>query len=82
MTNDKTVKDAYLEAVLNQMATGDPPETNTTYERLKAAGHSNNEALQLISACLRAEMGRMLSESKPFDNDRFSEMLKKLPLID
>ena len=48
--NDKTVKDAFMEVVVNQLETGDPPETRATLERLMAAGHSNSEAMQLIAA--------------------------------
>ena len=46
---DRTVRDAFLDTVLNQMTTGDPPETKATYDRLVASGHSHNQALQLIA---------------------------------
>ena len=38
MSTDKTVRDAFLDTVLNQIETGDPPETKATYERLIAEG--------------------------------------------
>ena len=78
MSNDKTVVDAFLDTVLNQLETGDPPETKVTYERLIAEGQSRNHALQLIAAALRVEMNRMLSESTPFDNDRYAGLLAKI----
>jgi hypothetical protein len=78
MSNDKTVVDAFLDTVLNQLETGDPPETKVTYERLIAEGHPRNHALQLIAAALRVEMNRMLSESTPFDNDRYAALLTKI----
>jgi len=52
MSSDKTVRDAYLDTVLNQLETGDPPETKVTYDRLVAEGHPRNHALQLIAAAL------------------------------
>jgi hypothetical protein len=78
MSNDKTVVDAFLDTVLNQLETGDPPETKVTYDRLIAEGHPRNHALQLIAAALRVEMNRMMSESTPFDNDRYGDLLAKI----
>jgi len=75
---DKTVRDAFLDTVMNQLETGDPPETKTTYDRLIAEGHPRNHALQLIAAALRVEMNRMMSEATPFDNDRYAELLAKI----
>ncbi len=75
---DKTVRDAFLDTVMNQLETGDPPETKATYDRLIAEGHPRNHALQLIAAALRIEMNRMMSEATPFDNDRYAELLAKI----
>ena len=79
MSSDKTVRDAFLDTVLNQIETGDPPETKATFERLMAAGQSKSQALQHIAAALRIEMNRMLTESSPFDNKRFAALLEKIP---
>jgi hypothetical protein len=76
--NDKTVRDAMLDTVLNQINTNDPPEARLTYDRLIDAGASNSQALQLMSAALKVEMNRMLTESTPFDNERYSAALKKI----
>jgi hypothetical protein len=75
---DKTVRDAFLDTVMNQLETGDPPETKVTYDRLIAEGHPRNHALQLIAAALRVEMNRMMSEATPFDNDRYAGLLAKI----
>ncbi|HUP30585.1 MAG TPA: hypothetical protein VM122_10465, partial [Usitatibacter sp.] len=77
--NDKTVRDAMLDTVLNQINTDDPPEARITYDRLIDGGASNSQALQLMAAALRVEMSRMLTESTPFDNDKYSALLKKIP---
>jgi hypothetical protein len=76
--NDKTVRDAMLDTVLNQINTNDPPEARDTYDRLIDAGASNSQALQLMAAALRVEMSRMLAEATPFDNERYSAALKKI----
>lgn len=77
--NDKTVRDAMLDTVLNQINTDDPPEARVTYDRLIDGGASNSQALQLMSAVLKIEMSRMLTESIPFDNERYSAALRKIP---
>jgi hypothetical protein len=76
---DRTVRDAMLDTVLNQIDTGDPPEARATYDRLIDGGASNSQALQMMAGALRVEMGRMLSESTPFDNARYAALLAKLP---
>jgi hypothetical protein len=80
--NDKTVKDAFMEVVVNQLETGDPPETKATLERLVAAGNTQGEAMQLIAAVARNEMQAMMAASRPFDNARYASLLAKLPQID
>ena len=77
--NDKTVRDAMLDTVLNQINSDDPPEARVTYDRLIDGGASNSQALQLMSAVLKVEMSRMLNESTPFDNERYSAALRKIP---
>ena len=77
--NDKTVVDAVLDTVLNQINTGDPPEARATYDRLIEGGASNAHAMQLMAVELRKEMTRMLSESTPFDNARYAALLADIP---
>jgi hypothetical protein len=76
--SDKTVRDAVLDTVLNQIDTNDPPEARATYDRLIDAGASNSQALQLMGAVLRVEMTRMLTDSTPFDNARYGAALAKI----
>ena len=76
--SDKTVRDAVLDTVLNQIDTNDPPEARSTYDRLIDAGASNSQALQLMAAALRVEMTRMLTDSTPFDNVRYAAALAKI----
>ena len=80
--NDKTVRDAMLDTVLSQINDNSPPEARETYDRLIFGGRSNSQALQLMAAALRVEMDRMLKESTPFDNDRYSALLQKIPTED
>ena len=81
MSNDKTVKDGFLDTVLKQIESGNPPEAKKTFERLKSEGHSETEALHLMTAVLRSEMDKMIKQSKSFDDAAYSELLKKLPHV-
>jgi hypothetical protein len=81
MSNDRTVKDGFLDTVLKQIENGNPPEARATFERLKAEGHSETEALHLVTAVLRTEMTKMLQQGKPFDDAAYTELLKKLPHV-
>jgi uncharacterized protein YoaH (UPF0181 family) len=80
--NDKTVRDAFMEIVVNQLETGDPPETKATLERLMGAGNTRGEAMQLIAAVARNEMQAMLAGGRRFDNARYASLLAKLPELD
>lgn len=80
--NDKTVKDAFMEVVVSQLETGDPPETKAALDRLMADGNSRGEAMQLIAAVARKEMQAMMATGRPFDNARYAALLAKLPQID
>ena len=79
MENDKTVRNAFLDTVVSQIESGDPPEVKATYDRLVAAGQTRSQALHHISAALREEMNRMLADSTPFDNRRYAALLEKIP---
>lgn len=81
MTQETTVKDGFVDTVLRQIDSGDPPEARETYDRLIDEGHSNSETLHLMAAALRTEMKNMLEHSKPFDNARYAALLKKLPSL-
>jgi hypothetical protein len=79
--NDTTVKDGFVDTILQQIESGDPPMARETYDRLIAAGHPKSQTLHLMAAALRVEMRAMLEDSKPFDNHAYSERLQKLPKI-
>ena len=73
------VTKAILEVVDNQLRSGDPPETKTTYDRLLDLGYSRSETRKLLSYALLTEMNQMIKEMKPFNRKRFSKRLRRLP---
>ena len=70
---------AVLEVVHNQLSSNDPPETRQTLERLKAEGHSKDEAMELIACVAVDEIFGVLSQGRAYDHDRYVAALRALP---
>lgn len=79
MDVNKILRQQFLETVENQLRDGDPPETSSTLLRLKAAGYTEQEAKELISACVAAEMVAVMDSNQPFNQQRYVSWLAKLP---
>ena len=75
------LKSAILEVVNYQIKNNDPPETKSTYERLKKSGYSSNEALELIGVIVSAEIFGVLKNKEEFNRERFVKRLNELPEI-
>jgi hypothetical protein len=73
------LKAAILETVENQLASGEPPETRETLERLKQEGFSDTDARALLGQAVAVEIYCALKEKKPFNRERFVRNLKNLP---
>ena len=68
-----------IEAIENQIRDNDPPETRITLHRLMSLGESRNNAMRYIGAVLAQEMYEVLTNKRPYNEDRYLENLKKLP---
>jgi len=78
---DPHLRAAIIEVVENQLRSNDPPQTRQTFERLISAGHTEEEAKQLIGAVVSAEIFDVLKKNEPFNLDRFVKGLNKLPTM-
>ncbi len=76
---NKHAEAAIRETVENQLRDNDPPQTQQTYKRLLAAGHSIEEAKRMIGAVVASEIFNVLKNQQAFDLNRFVEQLDKLP---
>ena len=81
MSNERTVRDGFLNTVQEQIASGDPPVVRDTRDRLVGQGLSESEAAQMIAIVLRNEMKQMIAESRSFDDIRFAGLLHQLPTL-
>jgi hypothetical protein len=84
VTDDKhesTILDAIMRVVETQLRDNDPPETRLTLERLKAGGLTEKEAKKLIRGVAAIEICNIMEKKEPFQYQRYSEALKKLPKL-
>ena len=82
MKNDKTnpvLYAAYMEIVDNQLRDNDPPETRTTYDRLKREGFSELDAKKLIGRVIISETFWIMKKKEDFNLKRFVKNLNRLP---
>jgi hypothetical protein len=79
MKPDEILRNQILEIINNQINSGDPPETNLTFNRLKQMGYSENDAKMMIGQCVSVEIFDVFKHGKPFDDKRYIKNLKNLP---
>jgi|GEM_PF-277325 len=70
-----------MEIVETQLREGVPEETRLTFERLQAEGHNPELARRLIGYIVVHELGQELVAHKPFDEERYAELLRRLPEV-
>jgi len=75
------LKKAILQVVSNQLRMNDPPETQSTLNRLISEGYSKQDAKELIGAVVSAHIYEMLKEQHEFDNAKYIKDLKMLPKL-
>lgn len=68
-----------IEAIENQIRDNDPPETALTLARLMQGGESHNNAMRLIACAMSVEIFEIMKNSRPFDERRYIENLRRLP---
>ncbi len=71
--------EAIVEAVENQIAENNPPETKQTLERLMKTGESRENAIRYIACALSVEIYGALKNNEPYNNERYINNLKALP---
>ncbi|MDH0690269.1 hypothetical protein N5D09_19440 [Stutzerimonas stutzeri] len=89
MTNDTHTSDededeafaeeALLQAIENQLESGEPAATQATLNKLTLVGYERDECLQMMALVLAHEIRAMLRDDRPFDGAAYETMLRKLP---
>jgi len=70
-----------LEVVEKQLNSRKPAQTRETLERLMTQGFSEEDARHLIGSVIVAEMRAVVSEGRPFQEERFVSLLQDLPRL-
>ena len=66
------------QTVENQLAAKDPPVVHETLERLMRSGLSRHGAIHAIGSVLCEEIWEILSQDRPFDEERYERWLRQL----
>jgi hypothetical protein len=69
-----------LDAVNNQLTSGDPPEAREALERLTAEGYTEEDARGLIGRAMSVEILEILQSGKEYNRERYVRNLKRLPV--
>ncbi|WP_430812957.1 MULTISPECIES: hypothetical protein [unclassified Carboxylicivirga] len=77
-TNEK-LREQIFEIISNQISTNSPPETKTTYDRLRSQGFDDFQTKQMIGQCLAIELFEVIKFRKPYNNERYIKNLLQLP---
>lgn len=72
-------QEAIFEIIENQMRDDTPPIAKKTYMRLKAIGHSHEDAMKLIGCAISVELFEIMSNKQTFNDERYSKNLMNLP---
>lgn len=68
-----------IEAIENQIESGNPPAAKATFNKLKLVGTERDEILELMAHVLAYEIDAMLDEDRPFDTQWYEAALRALP---
>lgn len=79
MEPNENIRHEIFEAVEKQIKDNNPPETKTTYDRLRKEGYTDFQTKQLIGQCILFEIYDAFENEKPFNNERYVQNLKNLP---
>lgn len=73
------LKAAIIEAVDNQLNSGDPPEARQTFNRLIGEGISEKEAKIYIGQAIAIEIFNAMKHGESFNPGRYCKNLARLP---
>lgn len=73
------VKKALVDAVKKQVKDNNPPAAKQAYLRLLGEGILEEDVYVYLARALACEMFVMMKERQPYDQERYSKRLSKLP---
>lgn len=68
-----------IQAIENQLESGEPPATRAVYNKLSLVGYEREDILQMMALVLAWEIRTMMAEDRAFDGERYELALRALP---
>lgn len=68
-----------LEAVENQLTSGELPYVQAVYNKLSLVGFPRAEILMLMAQALAYEIQALMQEERSFDHQKYEALLRQLP---
>ena len=81
METNEELREQIFEIIKNQLKDNDPPETQTTYDRLRKLGFDDFQTRQMISQCIAVELFEIFKFGKPIKDKRYVKNLKALSKV-
>lgn len=82
MSGEKVrVSKLILDVVERQLVSCQPVQTKETLDRLLSEGFSEEDAKHLIGSAMVVEMHSVVSEGRPFQENRYLSLLQDLPRL-
>jgi hypothetical protein len=79
METNENLREQIFDIIENQIRDNNPPETKSTFDRLRKQGYDEFQTRQMIVQCIAVELFDVLKHGKPYNNKRYVKNLKVLP---
>lgn len=79
METNEIFREQIFEIISNQLEDNNPPETKSTYNRLRKLGFDDFQSRQMIGQCVAVELFNVLKFGESFNDERYVKNLKGLP---
>ncbi|TNF85357.1 hypothetical protein FGE05_01800 [Pseudomonas sp. ICMP22404] len=76
---EEFVESTLIEAIENQIESGNPPAAKATFNKLTLVNYEREDILNLMAHVLAFEIDAMLDEDRPFNTQWYEDALRKLP---
>lgn len=70
-----------VQAIENQLESGEPAFVQAVLNKLTLVGREREESVQMMAMVLAHEVDAMLREDRPFDAERYEQLLRALPRL-
>lgn len=77
--DEQFVENTLIQAVENQIETGEPAAAKAVFNKLTLVGYEREEILELMAQVLAMEIDDMLETDRPFDGQWYETTLRGLP---